>query len=337
MPSTDTISRETTLCVSLAARLSIIGTRFHNFLYDELGLDYVYKAFAPTDIGAAVAGIRGLGIRGAGVSMPYKEACIPLLDELDDSAAVLESVNTIVNTGGRLRGYNTDYIAVRQVLIDHGVAPDLEFAVLGNGGMARAVVAALRDAGFCRGTVVAPRSPDRGAALADRYGFAAAAGTVPRPAPLLINVTPIGMAGTAHEHDLPFDRALVAQAEVVFDVVAFPSRTLLVQLAEELGRTTISGAEVIALQAAEQFALYTGIRPTGDQGAPGRSVLPRLARRREAEADAWPGRGYRGSSRLDTRPRSATWYPLRRSHARISARSWRLRPIARREPGPLRV
>ena len=60
MPSTATLTRDTTLCVSLAARPSNIGTRFHNFLYDELGLDFVYKAFAPADLEAAVAGIRGL-------------------------------------------------------------------------------------------------------------------------------------------------------------------------------------------------------------------------------------------------------------------------------------
>jgi len=54
----------------------------------------LYKALAPTDIAAAVAGIRGLGIRGAAVSMPFKEACIPLLDNLDPSAAVIDSVNT---------------------------------------------------------------------------------------------------------------------------------------------------------------------------------------------------------------------------------------------------
>ena len=163
MPSTATITRDTTLCVSLAARPSNIGTRFHNFLYDELALDFVYKAFAPADLEAAVAGIRGLGIRGAGVSMPFKEACIPLLDELDPSASAIDSVNTIVNDSGRLRGYNTDYLAVQQVLAAHEVPPELEFAVLGNGGMAKAVVAALRDAGFTSGTVVAPRSAGQGA------------------------------------------------------------------------------------------------------------------------------------------------------------------------------
>lgn len=264
MPHTDTITRTTTLCVSLAARPSNIGTRFHNFLYDELGLDYLYKAFAPTDIEQAVAGIRGLGIRGAGVSMPYKEAVIPLIDQLDSSATAIQSVNTIVNTDGHLRGYNTDYIAVRSVLAGHGVPADLEFVVLGAGGMAKAIVAALRDSGFRSGTVVARRSVT-GEALARQYGYRFAPTVEGLAAALLVNATPIGMSGGPAEHDLPFPRALVEQAEVVLDVVAFPPTTPLIALATELGRTTISGAEIISLQAAEQFVLYTGIRPSDDQ------------------------------------------------------------------------
>lgn len=264
MPSTTTITRATTLCVSLAARPSNIGTRFHNFLYDELGLDFVYKAFAPEDIEQAVAGLRGLGIRGAGVSMPYKQAVIQLVDELDPSATAIQSVNTIVNTEGRLRGYNTDYIAVRAVLAEHDVPTDLDFVILGSGGMAKAIVAALRDSGFGSGTVVAPQSVEDGAALAAQYGYGFQAELGDLTAPLLINATPIGMSGGPQEHDLSFDRALVEQAEVVFDVVAFPPTTPLIRLATELGKPTISGAEIIALQAAEQFVLYTGIRPDDD-------------------------------------------------------------------------
>ncbi len=265
MPSTATISRTTTLCVSLAARPSNIGTRFHNYLYDELGLDYLYKAFAPTDITAAVAGLRGLGVRGAGVSMPYKQAVIPLIDELDPSATAIQSVNTIVNTDGVLRGYNTDYIAVRAVLAAHQVPTDLDFLILGSGGMAKAIVAALRDSGFRSGTVVAPQSIEDGRALAAQYDFkfAAEIGSL-RPA-LLMNATPIGMTGGPAENDLSFERSLVEQAQVVFDVVAFPPTTPLINLATELGKPTISGAEIIALQAAEQFVLYTGVRPSEDQ------------------------------------------------------------------------
>jgi shikimate dehydrogenase len=147
--------------MSLAGRPSNIGTRFHNFLYAELELDFVYKAFTTTDLAAAIAGIRALGIRGCGVSMPYKEACIPHVDTLDDSAEAIGSVNTIVNSDGQLHAYNTDYLAIAKLLTDHQIPVDHTFAVLGSGGMAKALVAALRDAGFHAGAVVA-RNAGRG-------------------------------------------------------------------------------------------------------------------------------------------------------------------------------
>jgi shikimate dehydrogenase len=82
---------------------------------------------------------------------------------------------------------------------------------------------------------------------------------------LIINATPIGMAGGPSADDLSFDPEVVESAGTVFDVVAFPATTPLITLAEGIGKKTISGAEVIALQAAEQFVLYTEIRPTQDQ------------------------------------------------------------------------
>ena len=233
-------------------------------LYDELGLDYLYKAFAPTDLAGAIAGIRALGIRGCAVSMPFKEACIPLIDEMDSSASAIQSVNTIVNSDGRLRAYNTDYRAVAQLLSSHQVPPDYDFVVLGSGGMAKAVVAALRESGFRSGHVIA-RSEAAGRALAEQYGFAYATqlGTL-RPR-LIINATPIGMAGGPSADQLSFDAAVVTEADIVFDVVAFPAETPLISLANKIGKKTITGAEVITLQAAEQFVLYTGVRPTEDQ------------------------------------------------------------------------
>ena len=104
-----TPSRDTVLCISLAGRPGTFGVRFHNHLYQQLGLDFYYKAMRTDDLPAAVAGIRALGIRGCGVSMPYKEACMALVDEIDPSAAAIESVNTLVNTEGHLKAYNTDY------------------------------------------------------------------------------------------------------------------------------------------------------------------------------------------------------------------------------------
>ena len=266
MPTTTSINRDTTLCLSLAARPSNIGTRFHNWLYDELGLDFVYKAFTTTDLPAAVAGIRALGIRGCGVSMPFKEDCIPLVDEMDRSAREIHSVNTIVNTGGRLIAYNTDCIAIARLLESNQVASSDPVAVFGSGGMAKAVVAALRDAGYRSGHVVA-RNEESGTRLAGQYGF----DWVPeigalRPR-LIVNATPIGMAGGPAADDLPCPIEVVHAAETVFEVVAMPVQTPLVQVASATGKKVITGAQVIALQAVEQFVLYTGVRPTDAQAA----------------------------------------------------------------------
>lgn len=252
-------NRDTVLCISLSGRPSNIGTRFHNFLYRELGLDYLYKAFSTTDLPAAIAGVRGLGIRGCAVSMPFKEAVIELIDVMEPSASAIDSVNTIVNDEGVLRAYNTDYAAVASLLTANSVDPALPAAVTGAGGMAKAVVAALRDHGCTDVTVVA-RNAATGAALAGQYGFRHAS-TPPDGTRVLVNATPVGMAGGPAADDLAFGAPLIEAADTVFDVVAMPPETPLVRAGRAAGAKVITGAEVIALQAAEQFVLYTGVTP----------------------------------------------------------------------------
>ncbi|WP_461168418.1 shikimate 5-dehydrogenase [Tsukamurella serpentis] len=250
--------RDTVLCMSLSGRPSSIGTRFHNFLYRELGLNYVYKAFSTTDLPAAIGGVRALGVRGCAISMPFKEAVIELIDVMEPSALAIDSVNTIVNDDGVLHAHNTDYAAVASLLAANRVDPGLPVAVAGSGGMAKAVVAALRDHGCTEVTVVA-RNARAGSVLAEAYGFTHSE-TTP-PARVLVNATPIGMAGGPAAEQSPFEAALVARADTVFDVVAMPPDTPLVRAGVAAGATVITGAQVIALQAAEQFVLYTGVRP----------------------------------------------------------------------------
>lgn len=259
------INKDTQLCISLSARPTNIGTRFHNHLYEVLDLNYVYKAFSPTDIGQAIAGVRGLGIRGCAVSMPWKEDVIPLVDHMAESAAAIASVNTIVNDDGVLTAYNTDYQAIYDLLDTHAVARG-SFAVLGAGGMAKAAVAALTNAGFGPGTLVA-RNESTGRALAQQYGHAWSPDLEGVQADLILNATPMGMAGGPAENDLAVPHEAIGSAETIFDVVAFPSETPLILAARAAGKPVITGAEVIALQAAEQFVLYTGARPTPEQVA----------------------------------------------------------------------
>ena len=259
------LNKDMQVCMSLAARPSNIGTRFHNYLYDELGLNFLYKAFTTTDLEGAVRGIRALGIRGCSVSMPFKEAIIPLVDVMEPSAEAIESVNTVVNDDGVLTASNTDYEAVAQLLDEHRVDSSQRVLLRGSGGMAKAVVAAFRGAGFDDLTVLA-RNPEAGPALAGRYGYTWAADEPASDFDVLVNVTPLGMRGES-EDALAFSEDRIEQASTVFDVVAFPSETPLVRAGRAAGKQLITGAEVIALQAARQFERYTGVRLTPEQVA----------------------------------------------------------------------
>lgn len=257
------VDRDTVMCVSLSARPSNHGNRFHNYLYAELGLNYLYKSFSSTDIGATIAGLRSIGVRGIGVSMPYKESVIAHLDRLDPSAAAIDAVNTVVNDDGVLTGYNTDYLAVRALVDD---LPRTPFALRGSGGMAKAVLAALVDSGFTDGTVLA-RNEAAGRALADRYRVTWAADLGDARPPLLVNATPIGMTGGPEADALAFPAEAITAATTVLESVYLPVDTPLVRAARDAGVRVISGAAVMELQALEQFVRYTGVRPTAEQVA----------------------------------------------------------------------
>lgn len=257
-------NKDTQLCMSLSGRPGNFGLRFHNHLYEQLGLNFYYKAFSSQDLPGAVGGIRALGIRGCGVSMPFKEASIALVDELDASAAAIQSINTIVNTNGHLKAYNTDYIAIAQLLETHAVPKDTTFALRGSGGMAKAVASALRDGGYKNGLIVA-RNERTGRALADSLGYRWQAELGEERPQMLVNVTPVGMDGGPEAGQLSFEVDVIKSADTVFDVVAIPSETPLIVRGRAEGKKVITGLEVIAIQALEQFVLYTGVRPTVEQ------------------------------------------------------------------------
>jgi shikimate dehydrogenase len=260
-----TIGRATTLCMSLSGRPGTFGSRFHNHLYQALALDFVYKAFSTNDLAGAIAGVRALGIRGCSVSMPFKEACIPLLDALGPTARAIGSVNTIVNDAGQLTGHNTDYAAVLALLRGLGLAPEAGFALHGSGGMAKAVAHALKEAGFRAGVIVA-RNRDSGAALAAATGYRYVAKLAENEYPaLLINATPIGMSAGSEHAALPFSEAQIAASQVAFDVVAMPEETPFVRAARAQGKRVVTGGQVIVLQGRDQFILYTGVTPSAAQ------------------------------------------------------------------------
>jgi shikimate dehydrogenase len=258
------LNKDMQVCISLAARPTNLGTRFHNFLYDELDLNFIYKAFTTDDLEGAVRGIRALGFRGASISMPFKEAIIPMLDDLEPSAKAFDSVNTVVNSNGVLTGSNTDFEAVLTLLNSNSIDRSSKVLVRGSGGMAKAVVAAFKEAGFENLTITS-RNKDAGSALATKYGYNFDEQALEKAAfYVLVNVTPIGMKGE-NESELAFSEELISAASSVFDVVASPVETPLIIAGRSQGKNLLTGAQVHALQAALQFEKYTGVKLSEEQ------------------------------------------------------------------------
>jgi len=254
------LNKDTQFCISVASRPSNFGTTLHNAGYEKLGLNYAYKAFGITDIAGAIAGVRALNIRGCSVSMPFKETVIPHLDALDDTARIVGAVNTVVNESGLLTGYNTDVLGGRLVLESLKVSPNDTVLILGAGGVARAILFALRQLGISQ-VRVANRNFEKIQQLnailsctpvkwADRELVST---------DILINATCVGMG--PNEESMPLSRDFICKSRVVMDVIVSPVETRLISCARLAGNAVAPGYLMSLEQAMAQFTLYTGVEP----------------------------------------------------------------------------
>ena len=249
--------KDTIVCISLASRPSNFGMTIHNAAYRTLGLNYLYKALSTNDLPGALTGVRALGIRGCSVSMPFKEAALALVDELDPAAAAIGAINTIVNDRGRLIGYNTDAYGAHCVLTRLDMPRDSRILILGAGGVARAISWAIKCLGYTN-AVVANRSAARMATWPAplRWPDLAWAERNQHEADLIINTTSVGMEPNADA--VPIDDDPIRCSLAVIDVVVSPLETRLIRTARATGRRVICGYELSLQQAARQFELYTG-------------------------------------------------------------------------------
>jgi shikimate dehydrogenase len=253
-----------------------LSPALHEREASRLGLDYAYQLFDldelgrdPAEVGALVREARELGLRGVNVTHPCKQLVVPELDELSPEAEALNAVNTVVFAGDRLVGHNTDTTgfqeAFRRGLPDAATG---SVVLLGAGGAGAAVGHAALGLGAGHVTVLdteAERAHDLVAALAARFGAGRAVvgdmrelGDILAGADGLIHATPTGMAaypGTAVGAELLHPELWVAE------VVYVPVDTELLESARAAGCRTLSGAAMVALQAAGSIELFTGVSP----------------------------------------------------------------------------
>ncbi|MFV0413131.1 MAG: shikimate kinase [Oscillospiraceae bacterium] len=192
---------------------------------------------------------------GCNVTIPYKQTVIPLCDEIDERAARIGAVNTLVNRGGRLTGYNTDYEGFAYMLGRKNISlRGKTVLLLGSGGTCKTAMAVAEDAGAAK-ILVASRAPQKG-----QLAYQEAAGRA--DVEVLINVSPAGMF--PNNGSCLANPAAFPNLQAVADVVYNPLKTKLLFLAEELGLPTAGGLPMLVEQAVAAARLYTG-RAFGQQ------------------------------------------------------------------------
>lgn len=232
----------------------------HNGVFHRLGIKAVYLAFEVNDLKKAIEGMRGLGILGLSVTIPFKTAIMPLLDDVDDLANQIQAVNTLRNTGGKVVGFNTDWLGAVQALKEKNNLANKKVILLGAGGAARAIAFGLKKEG-CQ-IFIFNRSPEKGEKLAKEVGgiyLNKLPGKQDLRPDFVINATSVGMA--PNEDQSPFPSALLQEGMVVMDIVYHPWQTKLLREAKSRGCPIIDGLEMLARQAAAQTEIWTGFKP----------------------------------------------------------------------------
>lgn len=239
----------------------------HNAAFAALGLDWIYVPLpvAADEVPAAVAAVRALGLAGVNVTVPHKEAVLPHLDVLTPLARRVGAVNTIVNRDGRLLGDNTDVHGFAATLRQHRARLRRRHVmVIGAGGAARAVLAAVTAAGVARVTI-ANRTAERAAALAARFRGPRRS-VVPLAAlqdparladlALVVNTTSLGLYDT----DFPPLAVAATPPRCLFLDLLYGRDTAFLRAARRARRPTGDGSEMLLHQGARAFTLWTGRR-----------------------------------------------------------------------------
>lgn len=244
-----------------------LSPRLHHYWLERMGIDgsYVPLAVRPEDLADTIKALSKMGFAGVNLTIPHKEAVIPLLDEIDETARIIGAVNTIIVTKeGKLKGTNTDAYGFMENIRQKAVISNKGKAVvLGAGGAAKAVVKALADEGFAQ-IVVVNRTLKKAQKIASL--FTAAVSAAPweerssqlAGADLLVNTTSLGLNG---KESLEIDLTALPAKAIVNDIVYVPLETELLQWAKARGNVTVDGLGMLIYQAVPAFEAWFGRKP----------------------------------------------------------------------------
>jgi len=229
--------------------------QLHELIYKSLGVNAMMLAFPQTDLGTIITSMRALPIRLLAVTLPHKQEIIKHLDVLDETAEKIGAVNTVINRGGKLHGYNTDVVGIEKALNGTEIK-NKNVLVLGAGGAARPLCWFLKNHGaniYC-----VNRTREKSETLMKEFGGTAVdlkwleTGKID----VIINATPVGMEPNIHES--PLSKKFLRSGQTVFDFIYNPLETQLLKDAKNAGAKTVSGLTMLIGQALAQVELWLG-------------------------------------------------------------------------------
>lgn len=248
-----------------------LSPALHEFWYKQDKLPHHYQAFhvLPAALPQAVAGMKALGISGLNVTIPHKTAIMPLLDDIDEDARLLGAVNTVVNDGGRLIGYNTDglgFLKSLQARFPRFRKGEPRVLVIGAGGAAKAV--ALTVAKYlASGLDIANRTEEKASRLSAACGRYCRSEAIPFAAvqnavgdyDLVIQATSIGLYPDVDQSPLTITEG--KNGAVFADLIYRPFQTCFLRQAKSLGHATINGLPMLIYQGALAYQKWLGYFP----------------------------------------------------------------------------
>lgn len=245
----------------------------HNAALRELGIEgsYVILETPPEKLSERIFFLKGAEFRGFNVTIPHKVAIMQFLDSIDDFAKTVGAVNTVViDENKKLHGYNTDVYGFIQAIPTEWQKNFIgnQAAVLGCGGAARAVLAGLIEMGIQKISIFA-RNQEKSQELKEIFANIEIncqnlTENIDLSAfSIVVNTTPLGMQG-ANQEISPLNQESIAtlpQSAIVYDIVYKPKKTKLLEYAEKRDLKAINGLEMLILQGAKGFELWTGQKP----------------------------------------------------------------------------